>query len=328
MTRSTIRARFAAVTVGLLLLAATGMGDEEESPPLAVSPFDAQEARAHQHAWAKRLGVPVETTNSIGMKLVLIPPGEFLMGSPDSERGRFPNEGTQHRVRLTRSFYLGTHEVTVGQFRQFAEDTGYVVEADSSDGRAPRIPPWHNQKNDHPVARVSWNDAVGFCRWMSEKEDRTYRLPTEAEWEYACRAGTTTRFQFGHDAERLVDFANVADATARQKYPQWTWAVAAKDGYVYTAPVGSFKANAFGLHDMHGNVAEWCADWYADRYPSYPATSVDDPVGPQSGNDRVVRGGSWYSGLYRARSTSRNNGPPSWHRTDWGFRVVLILRDK
>ena len=132
------------------------------------------------------------------------------------------------------------------------------------------------------MVNVSWNDAVAFCKWLSRKEGKTYRLPTEAEWEYACRAGTTTRYYSGDDPETLAKVANVADATAKAKFPDWKWTIKASDGYVFTAPVGQFKPNAFGLYDMHGNAWQWCADWYGKDY--YGKSPVDDPKGPDTGD--------------------------------------------
>ena len=129
---------------------------------------------------------------------------------------------------------------------------------------------WRNtgfeQTDEHPVVNVSWNDAVAFCKWLSKKEGKTYRLPTEAEWEYACRAGTTTRYYSGDDPETLAKVGNVADAALKAKFPDWKYTIKASDGYVFTAPVGKFKPNAFGLYDMHGNAWQWCADWYGEEY--------------------------------------------------------------
>jgi len=208
------------------------------------------------------------------MKLVLIPAGEFLMGSPEGEGET--DEHPQHEVRITRPFYLGVTEVTRGQFRLFVDGSAYKTEAEK-DGKGgyglieepkkfeqnPRFT-WQNpgfeQTDEHPVVNVSWNDAQAFITWLSQKEGKTFRLPTEAEWEYACRAGTKTAYFSGDDAETLAAFGNIADATASEKHPEWTWSIAARDRYVYTAPVGRFRANAFGLYDMHGNVTEWCQD--------------------------------------------------------------------
>ena len=198
-----------------------------------------------------------QITNSIGMKLTLVPSGEFMMGSKESAEETaaffnktygeqssarqisFKHEHPQHRVRITRPFYLGTYHVTRGQFRQFVADTGYKTDAEK--GEKPGAFGWDpdkkefgfnekyswrnagfEQTDEHPVVNVSWNDAVAFCKWLSRKEGKTYRLPTEAEWEYACRAGTTTRYYSGDDPETLAKVGNVADAAAKAKFPDWT----------------------------------------------------------------------------------------------------------
>ena len=262
------------------------------------------------------------------MKLTLIPSGEFMMGSNESAEettaffakkygqlltADFLNgERPQHRVRITKPFHLGTYHVTRGQFRQFIEDSGYKTDAEKGDnpgafGYDPKKTGWtafgfhkdhswrktgFEQTDEHPVVNVSWNDAVAFCIWLSKKEGKTYRLPTEAEWEYACRAGTTTRYYSGDDPETLATVANVADAAAKAKFPDWLRRTTkASDGYVFTSPVGQFKPNAFGLYDMHGNAWQWCADWYSDDY--YGKSPADDPNGPATGIWRVLRGGSW-----------------------------------
>ncbi len=172
---------------------------------------------------------------------------------------------------------------------------------------------WRNpgfaQTDEHPVVNVSWNDAVAFCEWLSKQEGKRYRLPTEAEWEYACRAGSTTRFSNGDDPERPGDVGNVADGTAKAKYPKWNGTITARDGYVYTAPVGTFRPNGFGLYDMHGNVWEWCSDWYDQSY--YANSPVEDPQGPATGSDRVVRGGGWFGSPVTCRSAIRPGFNPS-----------------
>ncbi len=285
-------------------------------------------------------------TNSIGMKLVLIPAGEFMMGSSAEEikawndwfkqqdvKTDIDDEGPQHRVRITRPFYLGTYHVTRGQFRQFAGDSGYHTDAEK-DGKGavgyngekfeqkPEYT-WRNtgfeQTDEHPVVNVSWNDAVAFCEWLSRKEGKTYRLPTEAEWEYACRAGTTTRYWCGDDQEKLAEVANVADATLKAKIPNAKFTISASDGYAFTSPVGSFRPNPFGLYDMHGNAWEWCADWYGKDY--YAASPTDDPNGPSSGALRVLRGGSWYDWPSVVRSALRSGGAPGDRNYFTGFRV-------
>ena len=276
-----------------------------------------------------------EMINSIGMKLTLILAGEFMMGSPDGDKDAGNDEKPQHRVRITRPFYLGVTEVTRGQFRRFVDETGYKTEAEK-DGKGgwcwndeakkfEGIPglTWKNagfeQTDENPVVNVSWNDAQEFIAWLSQKDRKTYRLPTEAEWEYACRAGTKTKYFCGDDPEGLAAVGNIADGTFREKNPTWIWTIAARDGYIYTAPVGRYRANAFGLYDMHGNVFEWCQDWYDPEY--YNRSPVDDPVSSTRVGSRLFRGGAWDVGGppcrsgYRFFSNSRSS--------TIGFRLAL-----
>ncbi len=295
--------------------------------------------------------------NSVGMKLVLIPSGDFQMGSAESateiaaffrkalqkdkiEVEPFQDEHPQHHVRITRPFYLGACHVARGQFRKFVEDTNYKTEAEFG-GLPPGASGWNanekrivfdkeynwrnvgfEQTDDHPVLCVSWHDAVLFCHWLSRKEGRTYRLPTEAEWEYACRAGTTTRFSCGDDPESLARYGNLADASVKAVFPALQGTLKANDGSIFTSPVGSFRPNAFGLYDMHGNAEDWCADWYGkDYYAISPAT---DPRGPDTGIERVARGSPWCGLAYSARSAMRFHGNPGLSRADKGFRVVMV----
>lgn len=328
----------------------------EKWPPLAVAPFDANMARDHQEAWARHIGQPREVTNSIGMKLALIPSGEFKMGSGESaeetaaffkktydkdyqkaDSSPFKSEHPQHRVRITKPFYLGTHHVTLGQFRRFVEDSGYKTDAEKA--KRPGAWGWNPEKDafefngerswrnvgfeqtdEHPVVNVSWNDATAFCEWLSRKEGKTYELPTEAQWEYSCRAGTQTRYCNGDDPEELPKVGNVGDATAKARFPNWTPTIKASDGYVFAAPVGQFAPNAFGLCDMHGNALQWCADWFGEDY--YRKSPEDNPMGPGVGNVRVYRGGSWLEGPVSARSASRNQAPPESANNLTGFRVA------
>ncbi len=271
--------------------------------------------------------------NVIGMKLVRVSSGEFVMGSPKSEKGRRDDE-PQRSVRISRDYFLGQYEVTRGQFRRFVEATGYRTDAERGirggygyDEQAGRLTgpdkkySWQftgfAQTDEHPVVNVSWNDAVAFCRWLSEHEKAAYRLPTEAEWEYACRAGTTTAFCSGDDPEKLVEFGNIVDALAKQRFPDRI-AVASRDGFVFTAPVGSFRPNAWGLYDMHGNVWEWTADWFG----APTAEPQVDPLGPDAGKDKVIRGGDWYHDWSFARSAQRFPIHPTLCRRHAGFRVV------
>jgi formylglycine-generating enzyme required for sulfatase activity/serine/threonine protein kinase len=262
------------------------------APPLAAAPFDAAKAKEHQAAWATHLGVPVEMTNSIGMKLTLVPPGEFLMGSPNSEQDRSDGE-LQHRVRMTKPFYLGVYEVTQWEYER-------VMGASPSH--------FKESGNSAPVEMVSWDEAQEFCRKLSalpaeQAAGWVYRLPTEAEWEYACRAGSTSRFCFGDSDDGLDAYAWFGNNSDSK-----------------THPVGLKKPNAWGLYDMHGNVWEWCADWYDSGY--YVASPSSDPQGPSSGSDRVSRGGGW---LYRpgdCRSSYRDGFSPGIRSFDLGFRVA------
>jgi formylglycine-generating enzyme required for sulfatase activity len=277
--------------------------------------------------------------NAIGLKLVRVPAGEFLMGSPPLEKGRRSDE-PQRRVRITRDFYLGQFEVTRGEFRRFVEATAYKTDAERGirggygyeessrqlSGPNKRYS-WRftgfPQTDEHPVVNVSFNDAVAFSRWLSEQEQTVYRLPTEAEWEYACRAGARTAYCNGNDAEKLADVGNIVDAAAKVTFPDRI-AIAASDGHVFTAPVGSFHANAFGIHDMHGNVWEWCSDWFGPAV----ATNQVDPTGPATGKDKVIRGGDWYHDWSFARSAQRFPIYPGLCRRHAGFRVVREISDK
>ena len=312
-------------------------------------------------AYAVRLGTAqtpsvtkdnVEVTNSIGMKLEPIPAGEFLMGGQETAEqlvkgfaaykrpaSFFVDEYPRHRVRITRPYCLGKTEVTIGQFRAFVEATGYKTEAETDGqggwgydsvsgkcgGRELRFH-WKNtgfpQTEEHPVMNVTWNDAVAFCQWLSKKEGKKYRLPTEAEWEYACRAGTTTRYNNGDDPDELPKVGQVNDARGRTTFPHVQELDITKGEAVkFTSPVGKLPANRFGLQDMHGNVWEWCSDWFGEDY--YAKSPVDDPQGPATGNRRVRRGGAWNSYPLWARSAFRNWNTP-WSRcVNLGFRVAL-----
>ncbi len=303
---------------------------------------------------ASREDPPAKTviTNSIGMKLVLIPAGEFKMGNgraPEEEIDFFKRYGNQdkperfndeypcHRVRITRPFFLGAHEVTVKDFGRFVRDAGYLTDAEKGEvkGAWSFLPEkgravfdvrgsWRNtgfpQADEHPVVNVSYNDALAFCAWLSRKEGATYRLPTEAEWEYACRAGTSTRYSCGDDPETLANVANVSDATAKKRFPAWR-SISSSDGYAFTAPAGRFRPNAFGLYDVHGNVWEWCADWYDSHY--YAQSPADDPPGPAAGAVRVLRGGAWSDAAWVVRSSFRGHvGPTTRASAFIGFRAA------
>lgn len=298
---------------------------------------------------------PRELTNSLGMQLRLIPAGEFWMGSTDSQvaaakrvyaEGNYSDEQPRHLVRLTKDFYLGAHEVTKGQFAEFMRESGYQTEAEK-DGKGglgwydPTEDPFSGEEekarfeqsarfswretgfpyeDDHPVVNVTWNDAVVFCEWLSKKEGQTYRLPTEAEWEYACRAGSEGLWSFGDDERALTRHANVADATAKAKFSEWTTA-SGRDGHVFTASAKSFPANGWGMFDLHGNAWEWCADWYGAKY--FESGGRTDPAGPPNGEYRVLRGGGFVDNPAYARSAARGSGvAPGDRNYVVGFRVA------
>jgi formylglycine-generating enzyme required for sulfatase activity len=247
-------------------------------------------------------------TNSIGMKLVLIPKGTFMMGSPPDEKGSEDNE-RRHEVTISRDYHLGMHEVTQAQYKQIMGKNPSHFQGDRVAERHPetrRVVKDVDSAN-HPVEQVSWSDAVEFCQRLSalpeeKKAGRVYRLPTEAEWEYACRAGSQMAYSFGSDEKSLVNIG---------------WYNSNSKGITHA--VGLKKANAWGLYDMHGNVFEWCADWYGE----YPKGSATDPRGPEDGSYRVDRGGGWYNVAVGCRSANRCGDGPSDRFLFLGFRVAL-----
>lgn len=273
-----------------------------------------------------------------------IPPGEFLMGAEDPAEFRTYSavEGPQHRVRVTRPFQMSRCEITVGEFRRFVDATGYVTEAEETGQGCNGLNPetgeveklvtrtWHapgfDQSDDHPVVCVSHRDAERFCEWLSLQMKAAVRLPTEAEWEYCCRAGTKTRYSCGDAPESLEGVANCGDRSLAAKFPQFESSSAAwNDGHAFTAPVGQLAPNDFGLCDMHGNVGEWCADWFDGEY--YARSEETNPVGPAASDVPpnawyVVRGGSWYNAPVSLRSSGRHDGVPTEASTTNGFRVV------
>jgi formylglycine-generating enzyme required for sulfatase activity len=223
----------------------------------------------------------------VTLKLVRIRPGKFMMGSPDSEQGHDGNEGPQHEVAISKSFYMGVTEVTQAQY-----EAVMGTNPSKFNGSA------------NPVDTVSWDDCTSFCRKLSEKTGKTVRLPTEAEWEYACRAGSKTPFSCGDAENALAEYAWFSGNSGKQ-----------------THPVGQKKPNAWGLYDMHGNVYEWCQDWFG----AYAAGAVTDPARPSWGSGRVLRGGNCYSGP-ECRSAFRQGIDPGKRYFDFGFRVAMDLR--
>ena len=305
---------------------------------------------------------PEEFINSLGMRFVLIPAGAFLMGRTESiesmqkafpgfEASRFHDLGDElpaHKVNISKPFFLGKYEVTVGEFKKFIEESGYLPESikdktggygfnekydasttikkDAFAGRDPKYS-WKNpgfaQTDRDPVTNITWNDAFNLAKWLSKKEGKRYRLPTEAEWEYACLAKTQSRFGIADDPQSLRFYANLYDQSALKYWNKWhNFVQKYSDGFPFTAPVGSFKPNAYGLYDMNGNVWEWVSDFYANKYPS---DTVYNPTGPLSGDLRVRRGGSWHTWSLYARCQFRNWNTADTRYTLVGVRLLLEM---
>lgn len=280
------RCLFLTVVVAWSALALAG--DPVPRPPsLPRPPLDADRAQGVQREWAKAFGVDAQATNSVGMKLMLIPGGQFTLG---------PN-GSTYRVTLTKPFYLGATEVTLGQYRQFKK--GHSVEGADDEFNA----------DDRPAAMVSWDEARAFCAWLSDlpaekKAGRVYSLPTEVQWEWAARAGTTTSRHFG-DTDKGQPEHSWFNVTCTPN-PRHESKGRGRQ------PVGKLKPNAFGLFDMLGNVWEWCGDRRSDEATG----EVRDPV---------MRGGSWRSGAFHCTSVAHDPGGPNLRADNVGFRVACRL---
>ncbi|MBS0263755.1 MAG: SUMF1/EgtB/PvdO family nonheme iron enzyme [Planctomycetes bacterium] len=302
-------------------------GWPDDAPLPAVAPFDAEQAREHQAAWADYLGIPVEFTDRRGIRYVLIPPGEFLMGFSPEELDTLTRElkqagagefdlfsastsGPQHKVCLTKPFYLSAHEITVGEFRKFVEESRYISTVEQLGVKRPKWTEYIAADNpdSRPVVGVSWTDAEAYCVLRSQADEVTYRLPSEAEWEFACRAGTTTLWSFGNHPGELSQYA-VTSST--EPLP--------------VEPVGTRKPNPFGLYDMYGNAEEWCRDWHVRDY--YGHSPLTDPANLESPADRnsgrVTRGGGPTASLWQTRSSTRRFDYPSTPVGAKGFRVAL-----
>jgi len=253
-----------------------------------------QEARP---AKGPTISPPKEFAADLGggvkLELVLIPAGEFMMGSPAAEKGAAADEKPQHRVRITKAFYLGRYPVTQEQWTA-------VMGGNPSYFKGPK----------NPVEEVSWDDGLLFFMRLNEKVGGgKFQFPTEAQWEYACRAGSTTRYCFGDDEAGLAEYG-------------WYDKIAGGT----THPVGGKKPNAWGLYDMHGNVWQWCADWNDSTY--YAHSPIDDPTGPASGTLRISHGGCWFSGAGAARSANHGRIEPEHRGSHIGFRAAFVPWDK
>jgi len=301
------------------------------------------EAKKLQEKISGYFGPPtLDLGANVKLELVKIDAGGFQMGSElsaaevarqfNSKAEYFEVEHPRHKVTIEKAFYLGKFEVTRGQFRQFINDSGYRTDAEKdgkggygwtgSEYKQSTTYSWRDagfkQDDDHPVVNVSWNDAVAFCDWLSKKSGGKVRLPTEAQWEYAARGGKPGVFPWGNDPDDGAGWGNALDQTAKAQFDSlntFSW----RDGYVFTAPTGRFKANAFGVHDMFGNVLEWTSS----KVESYPYRSTDGREEPGGTASRVLRGGCWYGGPEICRSAGRFRITPDYRSNYHGFRVVL-----
>ena len=260
-------------------------------------------------------------------EVVAVPMGSFDMGSPEDELGRYRSEGPVHRVTIDYELDVGVHEVNVREFRRFVEDSGFrpdgpcwtLESTDWSQWRERRNRDWQNpgfaQSDTHPVTCVSWNDANAYVEWLSNTTDEKWRLLSEAEWEYAARAGTTTSRFWGDDASAQCDYANGADQST-----DFLRRTSCQDRHAQTSPVGSFKGNAFGLYDVMGNVSEWTADCWN---PSYHGAPTDgSPWLSERCDYRVIRSGSRYLTPAGLRSAHRDKHAPFIRNHSTGFRVA------
>jgi formylglycine-generating enzyme required for sulfatase activity len=311
--------------IAFMAVAFTACGEEPKKPP-TKGDNDQKISRP-----STPVPDPITRTFDLGegvnLEMVLISAGTFKMGSLDSEVGSQSDE-TRHEVTISKPFYLGKYPITVAQWKRFVAVTDYKTEAETSggafkwDGKEWKLDPDTNWKHPgfrqaptHPVVCVSWNDVQKFHSWLNAlalKNATTFAMPSESQWEYACRAGTTTPFHFGSEL-------NGTQANCDGNFPYGT---NRKGPFVEkTTPVGTYPPNAWGLYDMHGNVWQWCSDWYGE----YPEKPIKDPVGPLSGKHRVLRGGSWFINANLCRAASRLRTFPSNRDDDCGGRVFLAL---
>lgn len=259
-------------------------------------------------------------------EMVVVPAGRFVIGSPDSEAGRFRQEGPQRDVRIGQAFALGRTEITRAQWARFVADSGYETQPGCFVWNGDRTvldttADWRNpgfaQDERHPAVCISWNDAQAYVAWLSRRTGKTYRLPSEEEWEYAARAGTTSSRHWGDSPALACEFANVSDRTGAKAQPAWV-AHPCEDGYVFTAPAGSLRANRFGLYDTTGNVWEWTAGCWTE-IPDASTGGISSNCNP-----RVLRGGSWFSMPAFARSAARHRLDTGLRFSETGFRLLRL----
>jgi len=291
-------AAVAVIAVGVIVLGIVLAVNH--SSPGTTSEQVVQTERKDKPPTTQKPGVQPQVTegrrfeNSIGMDMIWIRPGTFMMGSPDTDMNAREDERPQHRVTISRGFWIASREVTVGQFKEFAKATAHPEESWKT--------AFEGQTDLHPVVRVSWHDAMAFCAWLSQKEQKTYDLPTEAEWEYCCRANTTSLYHCGDQSTDLKAYG---------------WHKG--NANMTTHLVGAMNANWWSLNDMHGNVAEWCKD----QRRVYSKDEVTDPIGTNPDKRPVVRGGAWYSDVEHCRSADRDAFDANYRNHGNGFRVVV-----
>lgn len=291
-----------------------------------AQPATASDGKSQQAFVATAAQAPLATSTAPDLKpgsefkdcamcppMIVVPPGRFVMGSPDGESGRANTEGPRHVVTIDRPFAVGKYEITFDDWEACVADRRCARQDDSGFGRGRR-----------PVINVSYEDTSLFIAWLSEKTNRKYQLLTEAEWEYAARAGSDKARFWGNSPDQTCEFANVFTQATMAKYKDSDRVVfRCEDGYVETAPVGRFKPNRFGLYDMLGNVWEWVEDCWNASYVGAP----DDGSAWNTGEcfKRVVRGGGWYYGPRNVRSAKRLPTAPTKRSHDLGFRVARTL---
>lgn len=342
-----VRSMFILVLICVAATSITTLAQDKEQPKAPSFPFSTTAARTYQKAYADSLGLPLEWRNELGMTFILIPPGTFRIGSPADEPGRNLSgyDETPCTITLTRPFYLSKHETTVGHFRRFVQATNYLTDIEKTGGGnahddkavwkhrpgttwlKPGFAGPFELKDHHPVVHVSHTDAIAFCAWLQKRSNQAkyvHGLPTEAQWEWACRAGSATRFWWGADDDMTGKVANVGDRSLKKMHPAWPRTIMPMDdGHAFLAPVGSYAANAFGLHDMLGNVWEFCST----RFGPYPKNDAVDPGDLDMKRGYAVRGGGWSNIAADVRCASRNADPPHFGHSNLGFRVAIQIKN-
>ena len=314
-----------AAVCALLFLSVSVAHAVQKSPWLSAreAKFAAWQAMPHSTTSSELWDFPAAP------RVVVIRAGAFLMGGPRSEPGSLESERPQHRVRLL-SFAAGKYEVTRGEFAFFVSQTGYDAKTGGCSGYTGRASfemrpdfnwetPGFPQTDEHPVVCVSWTDAQAYVQWLRRETGKPYRLFSESEWEYAARGAAETEFWWGKDVDAACSFANTADISAKRIFPHWG-VTNCDDRYVFTSPVGSFRANSAGLHDMGGNVWEWVADCWTRTYSQAPGDGAAQTRG--NCNQHVMRGGAWNDRPRGLRLAYRTKSPVTARAAGIGFRVA------